>query len=67
MARGSWPGIVAVAGSAVVMCWAALGNWLDGRDVLGARVGLGLLLVLAASIALAVVALRRGAQRSRRA
>ena len=62
MSRGTRAGVVAVVGAAVVMGWAALENWVDGRAVLGARVGFGLLLVLAASVALGVVAVARAAQ-----
>jgi hypothetical protein len=62
MARGSRVGVVAVGGAAVVMAWTALENWLDARGILGARVGFGLLLVLAASVALAFTAVARGVQ-----
>jgi hypothetical protein len=53
MARGSWIGVVGVFGAALVMGGTAVENWLDSRDVLGARASYGLLLFVAASIALA--------------
>lgn len=62
MARGSWVGVVGVAGSAVVIGWTAVENWRDGRDVLGASVGYGLLMVVAASVLLGVAALARGVE-----
>ena len=62
MARGSWVGVVGVAGSAAVIGWTAVENWRDGRDVLGASVGYGLLLVVAASVLLGVAALARGVE-----
>jgi hypothetical protein len=58
--RGSWIGVVGVLGSAVVIGWTAVENWLDNRDVLGASVGVGLILVFAASVALACAAVWRG-------
>ena len=60
MARGSWVGVLGVLGQAAVMGWTAIANWLDSRDVLGASVGYGLLLVLGASLALAAVGVARG-------
>jgi hypothetical protein len=72
MARGSWIGVAGVLGSAVVIAWTAVHNWLDSRAVYGASARLGLLLVVAASIALALSAIlravelwtvRRGAER----
>jgi hypothetical protein len=62
MEHGSWVGVVGVLGSAVVMCATALEDWSDNRDVLGASVGWGLLLVVVASIALGVTALLRGVE-----
>jgi hypothetical protein len=59
MARGSWVGVVGVAGSAVVIGWTAVENWRDGRDVLGASAGYGVILVVAASILLGAAALAR--------
>ena len=42
-----------VFGAAVVMGWTAVDDWLDGREVFGATPRYGLLLIVAASIALA--------------
>jgi uncharacterized membrane protein YhhN len=61
LARGSRVGIVGVAGAGVAMAWTALESWLDGRAVLGASAGVGLLLVLAASVALVGAAVARAA------
>ena len=66
MARGSWVGVVGVAGSAVVIGWTAVENWRDGRDVLGASVGYGLVLVVAASILLGGTAVARCVELLRR-
>jgi len=63
MARGSWVGVAGVLGAAVVIGWTALENWLDGRAVLESTVGVGLLLVIAASVALAAVSVSRNARR----
>ena len=54
---GSWPGVIGVLGSGLVIGWTALENWLDARAVIGASPRLGLALVLAGSVALTVVAL----------
>lgn len=53
LARGSWISVVGVFGAAVVIAWTAVENWLDNREVLGASVGYGLVLVIAASAVLA--------------
>ena len=42
------------------MGWTAVASWRDSRDVLGASVSYGLLLVLAASVALAAAGVARG-------
>ena len=42
------------------MGWAALASWRDTREVLGASVGYGLILVLGASLALAAAGVARG-------
>ena len=60
LARGTWVGVIGVLGSAAVMGWTALASWRDSRDVLGASVGYGLLLVLGASLALAAAGVARG-------
>ena len=62
MARGSWIGVVGLLGCSVVMGWTAVENWVDSRDVLGATASYGLLLVVAASVALACVAVVRGVE-----
>jgi hypothetical protein len=60
LARGTWVGVIGVLGSAAVMGWTALASWRDSRDVLGASVGYGLILVLGASLTLAAAAVARG-------
>jgi len=60
MARDSWIGVVGVLGAAVVMGWTAVEGWVESRDVLGASASYGLLLVVAASVALGAVAVVRG-------
>lgn len=59
MARGSWVGVVGVLGTALVIAGTALTSWRDTRDVLGASVGYGLVLVVVASLVLAGAALGR--------
>jgi hypothetical protein len=49
-----------VLGSAIVMGATAVENWLDNRDVFGASASFGLLLVVAASVALAGAAVASG-------
>jgi hypothetical protein len=44
------------------MSWTALENWHDSRDVFGASARLGLILVVAASIALAGSAVARAVE-----
>ena len=65
MARGSWVGIVGVFGAAIVMCWTAVESWLDGAPRRRDR-GYGLLLVVAASVALAGAAAAKGVELARR-
>jgi cardiolipin synthase len=65
LARGSWIGIVGVLGVAVVVAWTAVENWLDNRDVLGATGGYGLVIVVAASVALGGTAVVTARQRAR--
>jgi hypothetical protein len=68
MNRGSWVGVVGVLGVAVVIAWTAIENWLDSRAVFGATASFGLVLLVAASLALGAAAVTRGlglAQRSR--
>lgn len=66
MNRGSWIGVVGVLGVAIVIAWTAIENWLDSRAVYGATASFGLLLVLAASIALATAALARASALAQR-
>ena len=60
MARGSWFGVSGALGAAAVMGGTALASWRDSRDVLGATVGYGLLLVIGASLVLAAAGVARG-------
>jgi hypothetical protein len=60
LVRGAWVSVIGILGSAAVMGWTALASWLDSREVLGASVGYGLVLVLAASLALAAAGVARG-------
>ena len=59
---GSWPGVIGVLGSGLVIGWTALENWLDARAVIGASPRLGLALVLAGSVTLTAVALVQAVQ-----
>jgi hypothetical protein len=52
----SWPGVIGVLGSGLVIGWTALENWLDARAVIGSSPRLGLALVVAGSVALTAVA-----------
>jgi hypothetical protein len=65
MERGSWIGVIGVLGAALVMCWTAVENWRDNREILAASVGHGLLLVVAASVTLGVVAVARAVELAR--
>jgi hypothetical protein len=60
LVRGTWISVIGVLGSAAMMGWTALASWRDSREVLGASVGYGLLLVLGASVALAAAGVARG-------
>ena len=62
---GSWPGVIGVLGSGLVIGWTALQDWLDGRSVIGASPRLGLVLVLAGSAALTVVAIVQAVELAR--
>lgn len=61
LAHGSWVGVIAVLGAALVMAWTAIESWLDNRAVLGASAGLGLILTVAASVVLGAVAVAHAA------
>ena len=60
LVKGTWVSVIGILGSAAVMGWTALASWRDSREVLGASVGYGLLLVLGASLALAAAGVARG-------
>jgi hypothetical protein len=53
---GSWPGVIGVLGSGLVIGWTALENWLDARAVMGASARPGLVLVIAGAAVLTTVA-----------
>jgi hypothetical protein len=61
----SWPGVIGVLGSGLVIGWTALENWLDARAVIGASPRLGLALVLAGSVALMAVAIVQAVELAR--
>jgi hypothetical protein len=65
MERGSWIGVVGVLGAALVICWTAVENWRDNREIFAASVGHGLLLVVAASVTLGVAAVVRAVELAR--
>ena len=62
---GSWPGVIGVLGSGLVIGWTALQDWLDARAVIGASPRLGLALVLAGSVALMAVAIVQAVELAR--
>jgi hypothetical protein len=62
---GSWPGVIGVLGSGLLIGWTALDDWLDARAVIGASPRLGLVLVLAGSVALTAVAVVRAVELAR--
>ena len=62
---GSWPGVIGVLGSGLVIGWTALDDWLDARAVIGASPRLGLVLVLAGSVALTAVAIVQAVELAR--
>ncbi len=61
----SWPGVIGVLGSGLVIGWTALEDWLDTRAVIGASPRLGLVLVIAGSVALTVVAIVQAVELAR--
>jgi uncharacterized membrane protein YhhN len=65
MTRGSWVGVVGVLGASLVMGWTAIESWLDGKDVSGASAGVGVFLVVVASVVLGGTAIGRAAQVTR--
>ena len=63
MERRSWTGaigVLGVLGVAIVVCWTAIEDWHDNRDVFDASAGHGLWLVVAGGVVLAAVAVLRG-------
>jgi hypothetical protein len=62
---GSWPGVVGVLGSGIVIGWTALENWLDARALIGASPRFGLILVVTGSVALTAVALVQAVELAR--
>jgi hypothetical protein len=65
MERSSWSGaigVIGVLGAAVVICWTAIENWADNREVLHASVGYGLVVVVAAGAVLGIAAAQRGVE-----
>ena len=63
LSRGSWLGVTAVLGAAVVILWTAVEGLLDNRDVLGGSTGWGLWLTILAALTLAAAALVVAVQR----
>ncbi len=61
----SWPGVIGVLGSGLVIGWTALENWLDARATIGASAAPGLLLILTASLVLTAVAVAQGVELAR--
>ena len=66
MARGSWVGVLGVLGAGLIIGWTASNSWLDNRHVMDATVSYGLLIVVAASVALVCAAVTHGMLRLRR-
>jgi hypothetical protein len=65
MERDSWSGwigVIGVLGASLVIVWTAVENWAHNREILDARVGHGLLLVVAAGATLAFAAAFRGVE-----
>jgi hypothetical protein len=62
---GSWLGVIGVLGAGLVIGWTALENWLDARATIGASPRLGLVLVLAGSVALTAVAVVQAVELAR--
>ena len=66
MARGSWTGVIGVLGASIVMGWTTIESWLDSRAVLDGTAGFGLILVVAASVALGAAAVASGVRLRRK-
>ena len=54
MARMSWIGTIGVLGASIVIASTALTGWRENHEVLGATVGVGLILVLIGAAGLGV-------------
>jgi len=68
MRRDTWTGAIGAVGAlfaAIVICWTAIENWVGNRDTLGASVGYGLVLVVAAGLALGAAATVRSVELAR--
>jgi hypothetical protein len=64
---GSWPGVIGVLGSGLVIAWTALENWLDARATIGASARPGLALVIAGAAVLTTVAAVQAVELAREA
>jgi cardiolipin synthase A/B len=62
MARDSWFGVAGVLAAGIVMAWTAVDDWRESRAVFDASASYGLIVVVAASVALAAAAVVRGAE-----
>jgi hypothetical protein len=61
----SWPGVIGVLGSGLVIGWTALENWLDARATIGASARPGLALVIGGAALLATVAVVQAVELAR--
>jgi cardiolipin synthase A/B len=62
MARDSWFGVAGVLAAGIVMAWTAVDDWRESRAVFDASASYGLIVVVAASVALAAAAVVQGAE-----
>jgi hypothetical protein len=65
MRRRGWSGgigVLGVLGASAVIVWTAVESWADGRRVLDASAGHGLILVLGGAVLLAAAATYRGVE-----
>ena len=61
----SWPGVIGVLGSGLVIGWTALENWLDARATIDASPRPGLALVVGGAALLATVAVVQAVELAR--
>jgi hypothetical protein len=61
----SWPGVIGVLGSGLVIGWTALENWLDARATIGGSARPGLALVIGGAALLATVAVVQAVELAR--